>query len=162
VQEYQRVLLPLYTAVSQGQHQGVIPVKPQQDSRKITVCGGVFATFDECLLGLDAQGRPVSEMRGSGTMLYDKESDSWSILQYHMSMPIPNEAALAVSRHLQQPHPFPESQEHQHQHQQSQQVQQSPQVQQSQQVQPPLVTPSALETVDISSTKKKKKKKDKK
>mmetsp|Transcript_21757 Transcript_21757/g.36635 ORF Transcript_21757/g.36635 Transcript_21757/m.36635 type:complete len:191 (-) Transcript_21757:158-730(-) len=140
MEEYKRYLLPLYTS----QRQRVIPVKPQEESRKITICaGGWFATFDEVLLGLDEKQRLKSELRGSGSMIYNNDTDSWMILQYHLSIPIPNDAALAVSRHLPQPHPFPD--------------------QEPEQEQPPAPSQSVPEaTTESSSSKKKKKKKAKK
>jgi hypothetical protein len=103
--EYKRYLVPMYNSGRQ-----IIPIRPQEGSRKISV-SPPFASFDEVLLGCDAGGALRSELRGSGSMVYDGAQQAWRIALYHLSVPIPNDAALAVSQSLPQPHPFPQQQQ---------------------------------------------------
>ena len=85
----------------------MVPARPVEELRKISFIGDHFASFDEILHGVDENGVLHYEVRGSGTLVLDPTDDMWKIALYHLSVPIPNEAALSVCQYLQQPHPYP-------------------------------------------------------
>ena len=63
-------------------------------SRKYTYYNNdSICTFDELLDSVML----VGGCRGSGTAVIDTKSGMWFVLQYHLSMPVPNDIALDVS-----------------------------------------------------------------
>ena len=70
-------------------------------SRKVTYFpgpsaeGASFCTFDELLFN-DSFG----SCRGSGTLVYNTQANSWLIAAYHLSFPVPNDLAEEVTDKL--------------------------------------------------------------
>lgn len=103
---YKRYMVPMY---NRGGRTASPPftLVPQEDTRRVSISTPLFATFDEVLLGCNGDGEVTSELRGSGCMMYDKVEDRWRVILYHLSVPVPNDAALTISKGLQQPPPLP-------------------------------------------------------
>lgn len=91
-EEFHDFCLPYFAS---GQGWTYVPVS---SSRKFgyfpgpSAQGAQFCTFDE-LLHNDSFGT----CRGTGTLVYDADLSSWFIAAYHLSFPVPNDAAREVT-----------------------------------------------------------------
>jgi hypothetical protein len=67
----------------------------REGTRKYTfVENNTICSFDELLDSTMLYGG----CRGSGVAVKDDQSNSWFLVQYHLSMPVPNDIALEVTR----------------------------------------------------------------